>query len=176
MTKNNILTSDPLNAGFSFAGGKARSRGIEADFNARFEGDIQIFATFAYTDAEWTSSALDPNFAALISKGDPLINIPKTAANLLVTKGFELGDAGKATIGAGVNYVGRRLGETGTRFFLPSYTLVRALASYEPNEKIKISFDVTNLFDKTWYASSYSQLWIQPGAPRTFTGRVTFKF
>ena len=95
---------------------------------------------------------------------------------LLVTKGFEIGDDDRITIGAGVNTVSKRLGETATKFFLPSYTLVRALASYEPNDKVKISLDVTNLFDKVWYASSYSQFWVQPGAPRTFTGRVTFKF
>lgn len=176
MEKTNILTADPTNAGFSIAGGKARSRGIEADLNARLPGDFDIIATYAYTDAQWTSSSLDPNFAALIRIGDPLINIPKHAANLLVTKGFEIGNAGKFTVGGGVNYISRRLGETASTFYLPSYTLVRALASYEPSEKVRISVDVTNLFDKVYYASSYSQFWVQPGAPRTVTGRVTVKF
>lgn len=176
MTKNNILTADPGNAGFSIAVGEARSRGIEADVNARLPGDVTIMATYAYTDAEWSSSARDPNFAALIRVGDPLINIPKHAASLLATKGFEIGETGKFTIGAGVNYVGKRLGETATAFYLPGYTLVRALASYEPTEQIRIGVDVTNLFDKTYYASSYSQFWVQPGTPRTITGRVTFKF
>ncbi|MEP7350214.1 MAG: TonB-dependent receptor [Sphingorhabdus sp.] len=176
MDKTNILTADPSNAGFSFAGGKARSRGVEADVNAKLPGDFNIIATYAYTDAKWTSSSLDPNFAALIQIGDPLINIPKHSANLLVTKGFEIGDSGKFTIGGGVNYISRRLGETASTFYLPSYTLVRALASYEPSEHVRIGVDVTNLFDKTYYASSYSQFWVQPGAPRTVTGRVSFSF
>jgi len=176
MDKTNILTADPSNAGFSIAGGKARSRGIEADVNAKLPGDLTIIATYAYTDAKWTSSSLDPNFAALIRAGDPLINVPKHSANLLVTKGFEIGDSGKFTIGGGVNYISRRLGETATTFYLPGYTLVRALASYEPSEHIRIGVDVTNLFDKTYYASSYSQLWVQPGAPRTVMGHVNFSF
>lgn len=176
MDKTNIITSDPTNAGFSIAGGTARSRGIEGDINAKLPGDLNIIATYAYTDAKWTSSSLDPNFAALIRIGDPLINIPKHAASLLVTKGFEVGNAGKFTIGAGANYTGRRLGETASTFYLPGYTLVRALASYEPSENVRIGIDVTNLFDKTWYASSYSQFWVQPGAPRTITGRVRFMF
>jgi len=176
MKKNNILTSDPVNAGFSLAGGSARSKGIEADLTARLPHDVQILATYAYTDAHWSSSSLDPNFAALIRPGDPLINIPKHSGNLLVTKGFDLGSAGKLTLGGGVNYVSRRLGETATTFFLPGYSLTRLLASYEPTEHIRIGVDVTNLFDVTWYASSYSQYWIQPGTPRTITGRITFKF
>lgn len=176
MNKNNIITADPTNAGFSFAGGTARSRGIEADVNARLPGDLNVIATYAYIDANWTSSSLDPNFAALIRPGDPLINIPKHTANLLVTKDFEIGNAGKFTIGGGVNSVSRRLGETASSFFLPGYTLARTFVSYEPSDHVRIGIDVTNLFDKTYYASSYSQFWVQPGTPRTVTGRVRFSF
>ncbi len=176
MEKTNILTSDPINGGFSIAGGKAKSDGFEADITAKLPGDIDVLATYAYTNARWTSASLDPNFAALITPGDPLINIPKNAFNLLVTKRFDLGSTGKMTIGAGINYVSDRLGETATQFYLPSYTLARVLASYEPSENIKVSLDVTNLFDVTYYASSYAQFWVQPGAPRTITGRVRFSF
>ncbi|MEO6715826.1 MAG: TonB-dependent receptor [Novosphingobium sp.] len=176
MEKTNILTSDPINGGFSIAGGKAKSDGIEADVTAKLPGDLNILATYAYTNARWTSASLDPNFAALITPGDPLINIPKHAFNLLVTKGFDLGSTGKVTVGAGVNHVSERLGETATKFFLPGYTLTRMLLSYEPTDNIKVSFDVTNLFDEVYYASSYAQFWVQPGAPRTFTGRVRVSF
>lgn len=176
MEKNNILTSDPVNGGFSIAGGKAKSSGIEADVTAKLPGGFDVLATYAYTNARWTSAALDPNFAALIKPGDPLINIPKHSFNLLVTKGFEVGNAGKVTIGAGINHVSERLGETASTFTLPGYTLTRLLLNYEPTEAIKISFDVTNLFDEVYYASSYAQYWVQPGAPRTFTGRVRFSF
>jgi len=176
MKKNNILTNDPANGGFSIAAGSAKSKGVEADLTANLPGDFHIIATYAYTDAVWDSPSKDPNFGAPILPGDPLINIPKNAANLLVTKGFDLGNSGKVTVGAGVNYVSSRLGETATKFFLPSYTLTRALISYEPTKNVRIGVDVTNLFDVTWYASSYSQFWVAPGAPRTITGRVTFSF
>ncbi|MEO5597490.1 MAG: TonB-dependent receptor [Novosphingobium sp.] len=176
MKKDNVLTADPINGGFSFTGGSAASKGVEADINARLPGDLNIFATYAYTDAHWSTASIDPNFRNPIVPGDPLINIPKHAANLLVTKGFDIGSAGKVTIGAGVNYVGKRLGETATTFYIPSYTLTRALLSYSPTEHIKIGVDVTNLFDITYYASSYSRYWVQPGTPRTITGRVSFSF
>ncbi|MEJ2409440.1 MAG: TonB-dependent receptor [Novosphingobium sp.] len=68
------------------------------------------------------------------------------------------------------------MGETATSFYLPDYTLARAFASYEPVDNIRIGVDVTNLFNVTWYASSYARYWVAPGAPRTITGRVTFSF
>ncbi|MPS68851.1 MAG: TonB-dependent receptor [Novosphingobium sp.] len=176
MKKNGVLTADPLNAGFSLAGGKARSRGIEADINANLPGGFKLYATYAYTDAVWTESALDPAFGLTINPGDPLINIPKHAGNLLVTKEFDAGNAGVFTLGGGISAASKRLGETGYDFWLPGYTLVRAMASYKPSEQIKFSLDVTNLFDKTWYAASYHRYWITPGTPRTITLRADFSF
>ncbi|WP_189621397.1 TonB-dependent siderophore receptor [Novosphingobium colocasiae] len=178
MKKKNILTNDPNpdHSGFSIAGGSATSKGIEADINASLPGEISVYAAYAYTDAKWAVAAADPAFGLAIEKGDPLINIPKHQANLLVTKAFDLGETGRFTVGGGVNYVSKRLGETGSDFYLPDYTLVRALASYEPSESVKLSVDVTNLFDVTWYAASYHRYWVMPGTPRTITGRVEFKF
>ena len=176
MKKTNILTSDPINAGFSLAAGEARSRGIEADITANLPGNVMILATYAYTDAAWSSSSLDPNFGVAITPGDPLINIPKNTANLVATKGFDLGGAGMLTVGGGVNYVGSRLGETASDFFLPAYTLVRLLASYEPTENLRLGFDVTNIFNVEYYPSSYHRYWVAPGAPRAFTVRASYSF
>lgn len=178
MTKDNILTSDPNpdHAFFSIAGGNARSRGIEADINAKLPGDIDLYATYAYTDAEWRSTSLDFNFGLSIEPGDPLINIPKHTANLIVSKEFEVAGVGDFTIGGGVNHVGKRLGETAFDFFLPSYTLVRLMASYEPTENLRLGVDVTNLFDEEYYPSSYHRYWVAPGQPRAFTVRATYSF
>ncbi|HQS98368.1 MAG: TonB-dependent siderophore receptor [Novosphingobium sp. 35-62-5] len=177
MKKNNILTADPnpANAGFSIAGGEARSRGIELDFNANLPGDISIIATYAYLDAEWTTAAGDKDFGLTINPGDRLINIPEHAANLIVSKGFMIGTH-RATFGGGVNYVGKRLGETGSTFDLPGYVVARLMASYEPSDGVKLTADVTNLFDKEFYTASYSRLWIAPGTPRAFNVRASFSF
>lgn len=176
MTKSNILTADPLNAGFSIAGGTARSTGVEASADAHLPGMLDIHATYAYTDAHWTSASKDPNFSQPIQPGAKLINIPAHTLNLLATKAFDVGKEGKLTVGAGVNYTSSRLGETATTFTLPAYTLTRALVSYEPTKRLRLGVDVTNLFDVTWYASSYAALWVAPGAPRTVTGRISYAF
>lgn len=175
MKKNNILTSDPVNAGFSIAGGEAKSKGIEADISASLPGDITVLATYAYTDAYWSKASLDFNFGLALQPGDRLINIPKHAANLLVNKGFMIAGR-RASFGGGLNYVGKRLGETATTFELPGYVIARVMASFEPVDNLRLTADVTNLFDKTYYASSYSQLWVAPGAPRAFTVKAAYSF
>lgn len=175
MKKDNVLTTDPANAGFSKPAGSAKSKGIEFDLNAKLPGGFELFLTYAYTDAEWATNALDPNFGFQIRKGDPLINIPKHQGNALLFKNFSIGDH-EAMLGAGVTHVGRRLGETATTFFLPSYTIAKVLGSFNITDQIKLSADVNNLFNKKYYASSYAALWVAPGAPRSFTVRASFDF
>jgi iron complex outermembrane receptor protein len=176
MKKNNVLTADPVNSGYSLAIGKARSKGIEFDLNAKLPEDIQVYLTYAYTDAEVAEDMLDPNFSQPILKGAALLNVPKNSANLLITKEFTVGTDDIVTVGGGVNYVDKRLGETATEFYLPSYTLVKLLASWQPTDQLKLSVDVNNLFDKRYYASSYARLWVAPGTPRTFTAKVSYTF
>ncbi len=175
MKKTNVLTADPTNANFSIAVGSARSKGLEFDLNAKLPADMRVFATYAYTDAEVAEDYRDPNFNLSVLEGSPLINVPKHTANLMLFKDFEVG-TGTASVGGGINHVSKRLGETGVNFFLPSYTLVKLQASYEPMEQVKLSVDVNNLFDKRYYASSYARLWVAPGTPRTVTGRVSYNF
>lgn len=175
MTKNNILTADPVNAGFSMAVGEADSRGVEFDVTAKLDEGWMVSVNYAWTDAEVAKDFLDPNFAQPIRKGDPLLNVPKNQASLLLTKDLEL-LGNKLTLGGGATYVDERLGETATRFKLPSYTLVRLLATYEVTDALSVTFNVNNLFDETYYASSYAQLWVAPGAPRTYKASATYRF
>jgi len=176
MKKSNILTADPLGSGFSVAAGSAKSRGVEADVTATLPGELMLIANYAYTDAKWSKAGADKDFGLTIEAGDPLINIPKHQANLLVTKSFVFDTLGKFTIGGGVNYVSKRLGETGVDFYLPDYTLVRAMAAFEPSEAVRFSVNVTNLFNEEYYPASYHRWWVVPGAPRAVTGKVEFSF
>ncbi len=179
--KTNVLSADPVNSGFSLAVGKARSRGVEFELSGKLPYGFRMQANYAYIDAEVGQDALDPNFGFSLREGDPLLGIAKNSGSVLLFKDFEIGGMA-ASLGAGVNHVGRRLGETGYRFasgsffYLPSYTLTRVMASIEPTENFRISGEVTNLFDETYYASAYSRLWVMPGAPRQYMVRAGFSF
>ncbi|PTQ66175.1 iron complex outermembrane receptor protein [Sphingomonas sp. PP-CE-3G-477] len=175
LTKTNVLATDPLNPGFSVAIGKARSRGIEADLNGRLPGGVDVLLSYAYTHAEARSRVLDTNFSFQIEPGDPLINIPKHNVNMQAVKRFSLQGRG-ALLGAGLQYVGKRNGETATDFTLPSHTLFRVFGQLDIIDGVQLFGSVTNLFDEHWYANSYSPVWVQPGAPRTATIGVRTSF
>ncbi|MEO8103647.1 MAG: TonB-dependent receptor [Betaproteobacteria bacterium] len=175
MKKTNVITADPNNAGQSIAIGGAESKGIEFDLSGRLPGQVTVMISYAYTDAISTSNVLDPDFGRVVAAGDPLINIPKQNASLMLLKDFDV-SGHKLTVGGGAKYVSRSLGETGTKFFLPGYTLLRLLATYEVTRNFSVTGEVTNLTDKVYYPASFAALWVSAGAPRQFQIRATYKF
>lgn len=176
MDKTGIITADPVNTGFSIAIGHAESRGVELDLDGVLPGQLQYWLSYAYTDAKMTNSILDPDFALPVPAGAPLLGIPKNSGNLTVYRDFTVAGDHTLTLGAGVSYIDKRLGETGTSFMLPAYTLAKVFASYSPTQHIKVYGEVNNLFEKTYYPASYSRLWILPGEPRTVTVKLTYSF
>lgn len=175
MKKSNVLATDTANPGFLVAIGKARSRGMEADLAGKITPSLSLLFSYAYSDAESRSSILDPNFSFQIRPGDPLINIPKHSLNVQLTQDFMIGSqSGK--VGAGVQHVGSRPGETGTAFKLPSHTLVRLFGHVSVLDGVELFGEVRNLFNTHWYANSYASLWVQPGTPRTASVGVRTRF
>jgi iron complex outermembrane receptor protein len=175
MQKENILTADPANAGFSITIGEAESRGVEFDVTGTLPGDVQLLLSYAWVDAEATQDVLDFNFAQVIREGDALINVPEHTLSLQLAREFALG-GGALTVGAGMRYVDERLGETATDFQLPDYTVVRAFAAWRLDERFEVRAEVDNLFDETYYTNSFSRLWVAPGADRNATVSLRYRY
>ncbi len=173
--KSNVLAADPANPGFSLPIGSARSRGLEVDINGKLPGDIDLWFSYAYVDAEARENVVDLNFGLPIRKGDRLINVPKHTLSLQASRAFAIGDT-RLTLGGGVQHVGARLGETATTFTLPDYTLVRLFAAWKIQQNVEIFADVTNLFNTTYYTNSFAQLWVQPGTPRAASVALRLSF
>ena len=175
MTKTNILTADPVNAGFSIAIGEARSQGVEVDLAGELPGGVKVWLSYAYVDAQAANDVLDFNFALTIRSGDRLINVPEHTLSLTASKGFELGGR-DLELGGSLLYVGERLGETATTFELPSYTTLRLFGSYALTDALEIAAEVNNLADEEYYTNSFSRLWVAPGAPRNATVTLRYRF
>jgi iron complex outermembrane recepter protein len=175
MDKTNVITADPINAGFSLAIGEAESKGVEFELSGELPAQMRLQLSYAYTDAESASTVLDPDFAKVVEKGDPLINIPEHNASVVLFKDMDIGGR-QLTLGIGAKYVSERLGETGTDFYLPEYTLIRLLGSYEIMDKLTLSAELNNLSDERYYPASYAALWVTPGAPRQYQVRATYEF
>jgi len=155
--------------------GEARSQGVELDVNAEFENDVQLWVSYSFVDAESTNNTSDPNFVAAIEAGDPLINVPENQLSVQLSKGLSVSNM-PVRIGSGLLYVDERLGQTGTDFFLPSYTTVRAFAEIEPVNNLTVRVAVDNLFDKEFYTNSFADVWVEPGAPQRFRLTAAYRF
>ena len=169
--KRNVLTTNPANTDFAIAAGEVGSRGLELDVSGEVARGLRVSSAYAYTDASVTRGD------TTIVTGSRLANVPRHSANLLATQQFALG-TGTASMGGGVQYVGERLGDVAasSSFTLPAYMTARLLASYSPSAKLRLALNVENLFNRSYYASSYSQLWVAPGAERTLTLNAHYRF
>lgn len=173
--QSNILIFDPRPqaAGSLIPAGEAQSRGLELDAYAKFANDLNVWFSYAYTDAEYTNSGTDSATFTTFQPGEPLINSPDHQVSFQVSKGFEFSNL-PAKLGGGLLYAGERSGEVGGNFTLPDYTTVRLFGQIEPVEKIALRLDIDNLFDETYYTDSFANVWVQPGTPRRF--RVTARY
>ena len=155
--------------------GEARSQGFEFDLTGEIADGLSVFLSYAYVDAQTRNDTLDLNFNLPVEAGDRLLNIPKHTLAAQIVKDTSLFNRA-LSVGGGILYVGERLGETATDFELPSYTTARVFAAYEPVEAITIRAQIDNLFDEEFFTNSFSQFWVQPGAPRTWRISAQYAF
>ncbi|TCN83087.1 TonB-dependent siderophore receptor [Shewanella fodinae] len=174
--KSNVLTADPINSGFSATLGEAESQGIEIELAGNLTEHTRVWLSYAYTDAKTANDVINADWGVTIPKGSRLINIPKHSGNLTLKHDTEL--FGKDTaVGASVQYVGSRLGETiDPSYVLPAYTLVNLFGTYAVSDALSVQLNVTNLFDEAYYPSSYSAIWTMPGEPRSYKVSVRYSF
>lgn len=169
--KTNILANDPVNSGFFIAVGEARSRGVEADANLRIGDQLTLSGVYAYTEAEITRDTR-PGFV-----GSALSNIPRHSAAIHAHWRSRTQGAGAVGVGGGLVYVGGRPGDDiNSGFRLPGYVTARLNLSYRATQKLTLHLDAENLLDAYFLESSYSNVWITPGAPRTVTARMKLAF
>ena len=119
MDKTNVITADPVNSGQSVAIGEAESKGVEFECRANCPRNSGSRLSYAYTEAEWGTSVLDPDFRKssrrAIRRSTSRNTTPTSSCSRISTSA-----AGTLTFGAGAKYISKRLGETGTDFCLPT--------------------------------------------------------
>ena len=174
--KSNILTADPVNAGFSTQLGEAESDGIEFETSGQLTAATFMRFSYTWLDSRTSNSVVNPDWGVEIPAGSRLVNIPEHSANLMLRHYLSYG-AFPGSAGFTVNYVGERLGDTvDPDYVLPEHWLIDLNARIEVLSDLSISASVTNLTDTFWVDNSYSALWTQPGAPRTYRASITYDF
>lgn len=172
--KRNVLYSDTVNdESVAKTAGKVRSRGLEVDVAGALTQNINVIASYGYTDAKVME---DPDY-----KGKMLPNVPRHTGSLFLTYDFNnLPGSNTLTIGGGGHAVSRRSGDNAEHYSLQGYAVADVFASYKIKAKnpITLQVNVKNLFDKTYYTSSIAtnNLANQIGDPREVQFSVKMDF
>ncbi|MCX2864267.1 TonB-dependent siderophore receptor [Paucibacter sp. PLA-PC-4] len=176
--KRHVLTADPVNVGFSIAAGEIRSRGLEFDLAGQLSKQWRLNASLVLNDVEISKDNS-------LEVGGRLLNVPKVNGSVLAVYESDLANGQRYSIGGGVTHMGKRLGQARTQaeanagtpaFDLPAYTTAKLVAYWRVNPKLRLTLDVDNLFDTSYYTSSYSRLWVAPGTARSATVGLQAKF
>lgn len=171
ITKENVLTSDPVNSDFQVAAGEVRSRGFDLSIAGNITPQWRVIGGYAYVDAEVTNSA-----AANLPVGSRLANVPRHSFNLLDTYEFDNGMLDGLGLGVGVKYVGSRKGRTSsTAFDMGSYAVVDLLAYYPLTDRIRLNLNLDNVFDERYDERAWGNIWAYPGAPRTLQAGISIE-
>jgi len=168
ITKENVLTSDPVDSNYQVAAGEARSRGFDISVAGNITPQWRMIGGYAYVDAEVTESS-----SASMPVGTRLANVPRHSFNLLDTYEFAEGPLAGLGVGMGVKYVGdRKGGATSTAFDMDAYTTVDLLAYYPLTERVRLNLNLNNLFDEEYEERAWGNIWAYPGAPRTLQAGI----
>ena len=170
LERENIKGTDLVSGDF-IAVGKQRTRGIELTETGEIAPRWQVYAGYAYMDAEITDSVAAQNGVPL--QGNRAALTPRNSANLWLM--HQLNDGW--SIGGGVNYMGDQYTGPDNTVTLHSFMTADAMAVYR-SKRYDVAFNLKNLTDKRYYASAHtSNVNVNaPGAPRRAEVTVTMHF
>jgi iron complex outermembrane receptor protein len=169
ITKENVVTADPIRPFFSVATGEQRSRGIELDINGEILPGWNVIASYAYTDAEVTKDNTIP-------VGNRLNGIPEHSVSLWTTYQIQQGSLAGLGVGVGFNLVGERFGDLENSFKLDSYILVDAAIFYKRNDW-RFAVNFKNIGNVDYDAGTpFGNTRIGLGEPFTAIGSISVQF
>ncbi|RKQ73496.1 TonB-dependent siderophore receptor [Oceanibaculum indicum] len=144
LTRQNVVTSDPANPGFSVQTGEIQSRGFEVEAKLNLAKGLNLLASYTYTDAEVTKT----NGTDL---GNRPTNTPQHMASLWGEYALQEPLLRGLTLGAGLRYVGDTVNLADT-YTAPSYTVYDAMVGYELGQW-ELALNVINLTDEKYIAT-----------------------
>ena len=170
ITETNRQTNDPDNVLNVVQTGEIESKGFELEGAYVFDNDLTVTASYSRNEAEVTKS----NFAPEV--GQRLNDTPQDLASVWLAKGFQVGDDMLLRAGLGGRYVGSTVSTGATSTVrTPGYTLADALLELQLPEW-SFALNVTNLFDKAYFAPCRNFGDCFSGNPRTVVGTVSYRF
>ncbi|MRT56364.1 ferrichrome porin FhuA [Enterobacteriaceae bacterium RIT693] len=172
LTKSDNLMKDPTNPFFSIQGGEIRSRGVELEAKAAVNANINVTASYTYTNAEYTTDTT--------LKGNTPEQVPKHMASLWGDYTFNSGVLSGLTLGTGGRFIGSSYGDPANTFKVGSAAVMDAVVKYDLGRfglnGSSIAVNVNNLLDREYVASCFETYGCFWGAERQVVATATFRF
>jgi len=169
--KTNARTEDPNNPLLNVLSGDQRVRGFSLGAAGHITDKWQVTASYTYLDGKVVSST---DFSQV---GGPLQNTPNDSFSLWTT--YEL--PWKIQVGAGTNMVSKRYGNstpdanTGMFKSVSGYATVSLMVKYPLTKNVTLQLNLDNLTN-AYYIDQVHPAHLVPGAGRTLSGTISFKF
>jgi iron complex outermembrane receptor protein len=172
LTKENILTPDPVNIGFSIQEGEQRSRGIEFDISGEVLPGFRLIASYSYIQAKITESNSG-------NEGNRPANVPEHTGSIWGVYEFQAGLFKGLGLGLGLVGVGDRPADNENTVTLPDYVRTDLALYYQPWKHVDLALNIKNLFNIDYIeTSTFGDPFagISPGAPFSVFGTVTARY
>ncbi len=175
LKRSNIQTFN-IDETFTPVNAKARDQkasGVTFNVVGQVSKNISLVANTTYNDSYITTESPQllgvDLFSVPSDKNRRLRNTAKNTANLWLYLSHLPRLFKNIEIGVGVQYIGDRYADNTNRFQLPAYTTVDTVFRYKGIDNIKLSFNIKNLTDRRYYASTLGEGGVPPveeGDPR----------
>lgn len=167
--KQNARTSDPANATLQVLDGVVRVDGFELSATGRPLANLNIFAGLTFLD----STIVKSNTAA--ERGKDFANVAPLTGSVWATYDLPM----DWQVGAGLQYVDARFGNTTNTVKVPSYMRYDAALAWTPSEGalkgIRFQLNALNLTNTRTYDTVYTGH-VVPGIGRTIVFTTAAKF
>lgn len=173
LRKSNVPTPDFEHPGYNIARGEVRSRGLELEAKAGLTSNLNLIATYTYTDIKVTKSN-DVDF------GMHLPGVPRNMASVWADYAMP-GMFSGLKIAGGVRMFGWTYGDYTESFKVPDYALLDMSARYDLQKLdaslkgAELGVSVRNLADKR-YAVCDDITSCEYGARRTALATLTYRW
>ncbi|HHS9594168.1 TonB-dependent siderophore receptor [Raoultella planticola] len=173
LTQSNVATWNSA-AGWYENSGKVRSKGVEAEAHATFFDNLNLIASYTWTDAETVNTTVAG------TEGKTPARIPTHMASAFTSYTLPNGALKSLTAGVGVRYIGTSYGDAKNTFKVPAVDLYDAMVSYELGELssslkgAKAQFNINNIADTKYVASCAGDSACFYGVSRTVTMTVNY--
>jgi iron complex outermembrane receptor protein len=168
LTRNNVLTLDPAHPTFYVLTGTQRSKGVELETSFQLHSTWNVTLAYAFTDAGVVKDTVIP-------VGTPTQNVPKHSGSLWSTYELQHRWLKGLGLGFGTRYYTEQSGDLLDTFSIPAYGLMDASIFYR-RRRLGVQVNLYNLADKRYFTGSYSDVYVQPGQPRSIHTAITWKF